>query len=117
MEKKRKVEDFLREIDLNELSAEELKVMAARFSALGTSKGKASDPYAAKRFQGTSRDSLVQRVAAVKFYEMHKLQGMSFRDIAEAFGVSYERVRQLYYKFHPKEEEKDGERSQQEKSA
>ena len=116
--RKKTVEDVLKDVEIEELSSEELRVVVARLSALSTRKGKTSDPYAAQRF-GTSRDSMVQRLAAVKLYEMKDLQKMSFRDMADAFGVSYERVRQLYYKFHPKahadaEEESD---HAQEKSA
>lgn len=87
-----------------ELPADELMKLASQIAGAAADKRKSgSDPYAHKRY-GTSRDSLVQRLAAFQIFELYVVKGMSFRDIAELTGVSYERVRQLWLRFYPKDE-------------
>lgn len=96
---------------------EKMKVIAELTDALQEEKV-SGDPRAYRR-QGSARDTAVQRLAALKLYEMKAMHGMSFREIAEVAGISYERVRQLYHRFYPEAQgDKNGaERGAKEASA
>lgn len=85
-----------------EWPADEVRKLASQLAdtAVARSAPGTLDPYAHKR-QGTSRDSAVQRLAALKIYDLYAVKGLSFREIAELIGVSYERVRQLWLRFYP----------------
>ena len=91
---------------------EKMKLVGELASAVLQERKDVRDPYAHKRY-GTSRDSAVQRLAAIKLHEMKVVNKMSFREIADILDVSYERVRQLYGKFYPDPEGDDDERAKE----
>lgn len=80
--------------------AEKMKLVAHLVSKAGEDRKSVRDPRAHRRV-GTARDTAVQRAAAIKLYEMHVMQGMSFREIGEVLEISFERARQLFNRFYP----------------
>lgn len=90
------------DLDLGALSSAEILALASKLTAI------ASEKRADERARGDSpsrrhsaRDPLVRQLAAIALREFHAPveeggKGLSLRQIAKMFGMSPERVRQLY---------------------
>jgi hypothetical protein len=91
------------------LSRQELLDLGARILRAARDGSRSVDK-TRPRERGGPKDTVIQKAAAMEFLRLYEVEGLSFEEIGAIFGVSRERIRQLFVSLgiHPKDVEEFG---------